>query len=71
MDSKEHIKRCEELLKEAASRINMIIELKEYKEGRKVIGIEILLKNGKGLIYKNYDDVSDMLGYIHGYEYNL
>lgn len=71
MDNMEHIKACKEMLKESASKINMIIDLKEYNTG-KLKGIEILLRDKQGyLIYKNYDDVSNMLGFIKGYQYNL
>jgi len=71
MDNKEHVKDCKELMQELANKVDLQIELKEYQE-KKFNGIEILLRDKKGyLIYKTYDDVSNIIGFINGYRYNL
>ena len=75
MDNKNHIRQCKELMQESASKVNLHVDLEEYKEetkeGKFIEGIEINLRDkDRYLIYKAYNNVSQILGFIDGYKYN-
>lgn len=63
-----HIKQCGALLRESAIKVNLFVQLKEYKEGKNDF-IEIQLRDkNRYLIYKGYE-VIQILGFIDGIKY--
>lgn len=60
----QHILTCEEMLKEALSRINMTLKIDTTEKYYK-----INVYNDKKYLVTQFYDVSSVLGFVHGAEY--
>jgi len=71
MDTWEHIKGCKEMLEEVAEEVNLKVFLKTYDQPKpngkflKITEILLLDENGN-FVYRSYDNVSTILGFIDG-----
>lgn len=71
MDTWEHIKGCKEMLEEVAEEVNLKVFLKTYDQPKlngkflKITEI-LLLDENDNFVYRSYDNVSTILGFIDG-----